>query len=67
VRAEARLPSYAGRGSQIKPGWAATNDWRDVVQRKISVPTAIFTGEYSDSLPVQKWLHSVIPGSRLHI
>lgn len=25
-----------------------TNDWRDVIQSRIDVPTAIFTGEYSD-------------------
>jgi pimeloyl-ACP methyl ester carboxylesterase len=45
----------------------ATNDWRDVVRRKINVPTAIFTGEHSDSLPAQKWLNSVVPGSELHV
>lgn len=45
----------------------ATNDWRDVARWKIDVPTAIFTGNCSDSLPAQKWLHSVIPGSRLHV
>jgi len=30
------------------------------------VPTAIFTGEYSDSLAAEKWMHSVIPGSSLY-
>ncbi len=45
----------------------ATADWRDVVQHKVTVPTAIFTGEYSDSLTAQRWLHSVIPGSTLFV
>lgn len=45
----------------------ATNDWRDVVQRKVDVPAAIFTGEYSDSLDAQRWMHSVIPGSMLYV
>jgi pimeloyl-ACP methyl ester carboxylesterase len=41
----------------------ATGDWRDVVRRKINVPTAIFTGEHSDSPSAQKWLHAAVPGS----
>jgi pimeloyl-ACP methyl ester carboxylesterase len=45
----------------------ATNDWRDVVQHKVNVPTAIFTGEYSDSLSGQRWLNSAIPGSKLFV
>jgi pimeloyl-ACP methyl ester carboxylesterase len=45
----------------------AMNDWRDVARHKIDVPTAIFTGEFSDSLPAQKWMYSVIPGSELHV
>ena len=44
----------------------AMNDWRDVARRKMNMPTAIFTGEFSDSLPAQKWLHSAIPGSEFH-
>jgi len=44
-----------------------TNDWRDVIRSKINVPTAIFTGEYSDVLPSQRWMHSVINGSRLYV
>ncbi|MDJ0391291.1 alpha/beta hydrolase [Roseomonas sp. E05] len=44
-----------------------TNDWRDVVRRKINVPTAIFTGELSHNLPSQRWMHSVIPDSTLHV
>jgi non-heme chloroperoxidase len=45
----------------------ATNDWRDVVSKKINVPTAIFTGEYSNNLPSQQWEQSVIPGSKLYV
>jgi pimeloyl-ACP methyl ester carboxylesterase len=44
-----------------------TNDWRDVVRRRINVPTVIFTGELSHNLPSQRWMHSVIPGSTLHV
>jgi hypothetical protein len=33
----------------------------------VNVPTAIFTGVYSDSLSGQRWIHSVIPNSELHI
>lgn len=45
----------------------AMSDWRDVVQRKITVPAAIFTGVHSDSLAAQRWLHDVIPNSELHV
>ena len=44
-----------------------TNDWRDIIRSKIDVPTAIFTGEYSDVLPSQHWMHSVIKGSSLYV
>jgi pimeloyl-ACP methyl ester carboxylesterase len=44
-----------------------TNDWRDVISTKIDVPTAIFTGEYSDWLHSQHWMSSVIEGSQLHV
>ncbi|SFB21150.1 Pimeloyl-ACP methyl ester carboxylesterase [Collimonas sp. OK607] len=44
-----------------------TNDWRDVISKRIDVPTAIFTGVYSDSLQGQRWIHSVIPNSELHV
>ncbi|KQZ84786.1 alpha/beta fold hydrolase [Pseudomonas sp. Root562] len=44
-----------------------TNDWRDVIQAKIDVPTAIFTGEYSDWLDSQRWMNSVVSGSALHV
>lgn len=43
------------------------NDWRDVISSKIDVPTIIFTGENSDWLDSQKWIHSVLSGSVLHI
>ncbi|MHC8285658.1 alpha/beta fold hydrolase [Pseudomonas sp. XS1P51] len=45
----------------------ATNDWRDVIQFKIDVPTAIFTGEYSDWLESQRWMDSVINDSVLYV
>lgn len=44
----------------------ATNDWRDVLRHKITVPTAIFSGEYSNNLPSQRWMASVIPNARLY-
>jgi non-heme chloroperoxidase len=44
-----------------------TNDWRDVIRTKIDVPTAIFTGEYSDWLHSQHWMSSVIERSQLHV
>lgn len=45
----------------------ATNDWRDVIRRKIAVATAIFTGEFSHNLPSQRWMHAAIPGSTLFV
>lgn len=44
-----------------------TNDWRDVISKRINVPTAIFTGVYSDSLSGQRWIHSAIRSSELHV
>jgi pimeloyl-ACP methyl ester carboxylesterase len=44
----------------------ATNDWRDVIRRKVNVPTAIFSGEYSNNLPSQRWMASVIPNATLY-
>jgi pimeloyl-ACP methyl ester carboxylesterase len=44
-----------------------TNDWRDVIAKRIDVPTAIFTGVYSDSAGGQRWIHAVIPNSELHV
>ncbi|QEM67573.1 alpha/beta hydrolase [Geobacter sp. FeAm09] len=43
------------------------NDWRDVIRQKINVPTAIFTGEYSNNVPSQRWMQSVIPGAILFV
>lgn len=45
----------------------ASNDWRDVISKKINVPTAIFTGDYSPNLPSQRWMKSVIPNSTLYV
>jgi pimeloyl-ACP methyl ester carboxylesterase len=45
----------------------AVSDWRDVIRHKVDVPTAIFTGEFSNNVPSQRWMHAVIPGSTLHI
>ncbi|WP_197060741.1 alpha/beta fold hydrolase [Rahnella sp. WP5] len=44
-----------------------TNDWRDVIEHKIDIPTAIFTGEYSPYIESQRWMQSIIPDSRLFI
>jgi len=44
----------------------ATNDWSDVIRHKINVPTAIFSGEYSNNLPSQRWMASVIPNAKLY-
>ncbi|KOO57368.1 MhpC protein [Rheinheimera sp. KL1] len=44
-----------------------TNDWRDVVQYKLDMPVAIFSGELSHNLPSQQWAQSVIPGSKLYV
>ncbi|RZI63874.1 MAG: alpha/beta hydrolase, partial [Pseudomonas sp.] len=41
------------------------NDWRDVVRRKLDIPTAIFSGEQSNNLPSQRWAQSVVPGAVL--
>lgn len=44
----------------------ASNDWRDVIRHKIHVPTAIFSGEYSNNLPSQRWMAPVIPNAKLY-
>lgn len=44
-----------------------TNDWRDVIRRKVDVPTAIFSGEESNNLPSQCWVASVIPNATLYV
>ena len=43
-----------------------TNDWRDVIRRKVNVPVAIFSGEESNNLPSQRWAQSVIPHATLY-
>ena len=43
-----------------------TNDWRDVVRRKIDLSAAIFSGEESNNLPSQRWAASVIPNATLY-
>lgn len=45
----------------------AANDWHDVIQHKINVPVAIFTGDLSSNLASQQWEHSVITGSTLYV
>lgn len=45
----------------------AANDWSDVIELKISVPTAIFSGDLSPNLPSQRWEHEHVPGSQLHV
>jgi pimeloyl-ACP methyl ester carboxylesterase len=44
----------------------ASNDWRDVIRHKITMPTAIFSGDYSNNLPSQRWMASVIPNAKLY-
>jgi pimeloyl-ACP methyl ester carboxylesterase len=43
-----------------------TNDWRDVIRRKVNVPVAIFSGEESNNLPSQRWMKSVISNATLY-
>ncbi len=45
----------------------AANDWHDVISHKITVPTAIFSGELSPNLPSQRWEHEHIPRSTLFV
>ena len=45
----------------------ASIDWRDVIRKKINIPTAIFTGEYSANVASQRWMQSVIPNSVLFV
>ncbi|THF64885.1 alpha/beta hydrolase [Pseudothauera nasutitermitis] len=44
-----------------------TNDWRDVIRHRIDVPAAIFSGEKSNNLPSQRWMHQTIAGSKLFV
>lgn len=43
-----------------------TNDWRDVIRRKLNIPTAIFSGDYSNNLPSQRCMKSIIPNAILY-
>lgn len=43
-----------------------TNDWRDVIQHRIDVPVAIFSGELSNNLPSQRWMQKAIPNATLY-
>jgi pimeloyl-ACP methyl ester carboxylesterase/quercetin dioxygenase-like cupin family protein len=45
----------------------AADDWRDVITHKINVPTAIFSGDLSPNLPIQRWEHEHISGSKLFV
>jgi non-heme chloroperoxidase len=45
----------------------ASNDWSDVLQHKLTMPVAIFTGEYSANLPSQQWAQRVMPDARLYV
>lgn len=65
--------SFAGEFVRTDPKYTAkvlfdhaTNDWRDVIRHKINVPAAIFSGEYSNNLPSQRWMASVIPNAKLY-
>jgi pimeloyl-ACP methyl ester carboxylesterase len=65
--------AFAGEFIKTDPNYTArvlfdhaTNDWRDVIRHKINVPTAIFSGEYSNNLPSQHWMASVIPNAKLY-
>jgi pimeloyl-ACP methyl ester carboxylesterase len=43
-----------------------TNDWRDVVRRKVNVPVALFSGDLSHNLPSYRWMKSVMPNATLY-
>lgn len=43
----------------------ATNDWSDVIQHKLDMPVAVFSGEQSNNLPSQKWIADTAPDGRL--
>jgi len=43
-----------------------TNDWRDVIEHKINIPVAIFSGDESNNLPSQRWMQKTIPGAVLY-
>ena len=43
----------------------AMNDWRDVIQHKLDVPVAVFSGDESNNLPSQRWVADTVPNGRL--
>lgn len=43
------------------------NDWRDVIEQKVDVPVAIFSGEYSNNLPSQRWMQKTLPHATLFV
>jgi non-heme chloroperoxidase len=43
----------------------ATNDWSDVIQHKLDIPVAVFSGEQSNNFPSQKWIVDTAPDGRL--
>lgn len=44
-----------------------TNDWRDVIQHKVDIPVAIFSGECSNNLPSQRWMQKTLPRAALYV
>jgi non-heme chloroperoxidase len=43
----------------------AMNDWRDVIEHKLDIPVAVFSGQESNNLPSQKWIADTAPDGRL--
>ncbi|MEQ3729273.1 MAG: alpha/beta hydrolase [Tateyamaria sp.] len=43
----------------------AMNDWRDVIETKLDLPVAVFSGEESNNLPSQKWIAQTVPEGQL--
>ncbi|MFC3058457.1 alpha/beta fold hydrolase [Paenirhodobacter populi] len=43
----------------------ATNDWRDVIEHKLDIPVAVFSGEQSNNLLSQVWIAETAPDGRL--
>jgi non-heme chloroperoxidase len=43
----------------------ALNDWRDVIEHKLDIPVAVFSGEQSNNLPSQEWIADTAPDGRL--
>ena len=43
----------------------AMNDWRDVIEHKLDIPVAVFSGEESNNLPSQEWIAETAADGRL--